>query len=392
MLDLRERSGVVLVISGDGESVSLFRRGWNKGEPLVLISPDEVYSFNSLPKELEKPYALAAKFVNGVRSRIPRITVRLPNSYPPSSRAPKQATLTIFSDSPASYSVSFPPSTSTTSSPSPRPQGQSLTVRVDPTRSLLLLHPSSPTSLPLPPSPDDLSALPPSLRPLIHYAFALQPTVTRLVDAMPTPEELARANPLPSPLSSPRLGRKEEQGEEGKKSARERLINAVRSAVEGDAVEGERRRKEGSTSTEVETGSGIRKGSPREGQADPTSSPGPVNEEEAEEDGTWEEQRRCLVGAGWIIRRRLPPRSSRQRQGSFVGGEGGAEGESEEQQWSYQVLFNDGEELLLSVDGEEGWSVSWKGRSYPLAASPLLPSRIKRRLGLVGEMLELFGD
>ncbi|GAA5886434.1 hypothetical protein JCM5296_001905 [Sporobolomyces johnsonii] len=97
------------------------------------------------------------------------------------------------------------------------------------------------------------------------------------------------------------------------------------------------------------------------------------------------DERRCEPGLGWISRRCARDARAGERTSTV----------------EYEVLFCDGEEVRLSLcSGSEGLGsdvgrgevdrieVWWKGQSYALDEP--LPSSLRRRLPLVGEMLHLF--
>ncbi|KAI5479531.1 hypothetical protein MNV49_003473 [Pseudohyphozyma bogoriensis] len=100
LIDLRARDGEVVVISGDGSIISVFR-SLRAGEPLVLVCPSQTYRLGELPTEYDKVYSLSIKFVNGVRSKMPRLSF----FTRPTDILTKH---TIFSDpSPTSYEITF---------------------------------------------------------------------------------------------------------------------------------------------------------------------------------------------------------------------------------------------------------------------------------------------
>lgn len=67
LLDLRTQSSRALLISDDGQLVSVFDH-LGPG-PLVLVSPTAVHKRADLPSAYERVYALAERFVEGVRAR-----------------------------------------------------------------------------------------------------------------------------------------------------------------------------------------------------------------------------------------------------------------------------------------------------------------------------------
>ncbi|GAA5949512.1 hypothetical protein JCM21900_000245 [Sporobolomyces salmonicolor] len=95
------------------------------------------------------------------------------------------------------------------------------------------------------------------------------------------------------------------------------------------------------------------------------------------------DERRCEPGLGWISRRFA--RACARGRTTTV---------------EYEILFSDGEEVRLILSGWEGMrsevgsgevdrsEIWWKGRNYSLDEP--LPSSLRRRLPLVGEMLHLF--
>lgn len=258
----------------------------------------------------------------------------------PSSSKGQPAILTIFSNSPSSsYSLSFP-------SPSPTAK----TIRIDPSHNIALISISSTSSsartvrISLQASVNQLATLAPPLQEAVRYAVELQQVVDRMVavlDGSPIAAALAPAPRKERPSQDlPKLKREEKEERQRRREntrspcvlsglveeeeAEEAPIAARETHREGSATQGE--------STPVATAA----------QFSPSSSPVHAQQE----DGEYSEERRHLHGAGWILRHRRAKGNTDEIDG-----------------WSYEVLFNDGEEVLLESERSgKDQRVIWRGQ------------------------------
>lgn len=194
------------------------------------------------------------------------------------------AKLTIYSDAPPSpsFAISLP---SPTSTPPAR-----LTIRIDRPRQLLLVRSSAGGQALSFPLPLDDTAVPSELRDAVRWALEQEGLVRRLMGALEVSAEGA--------------GRRTR--EEGRQDPPNPQLAGGRTRV-----------GEGSPSREEEL-----------------ERPEQKQKQEEQEEPV---ERRHLLGAGWIVRRRIRELAGASRHG-----------------WRYEVLFGDGAELELEeAEGEE---------------------------------------
>ncbi|KAK4698927.1 hypothetical protein P7C70_g7343, partial [Phenoliferia sp. Uapishka_3] len=327
VLDVRDRGGGVLLISADGELISVFDPSGNSKDPLILFEPIEVFDRDTLPTAYEKMYSLAIKFVDGIRATLPKLIFH--------SRTPTlDAKHTIFSDSPPTYELSFPTSSTT------------ITVRVDRRRSLIRIFRTEhiakaglrTSSVKLSLDEKSWSSLGAQERNLVEVSVGRAGVIDQMNEAyersladMPPQESPPALASTSTPLPSSRASRHStEKASSNSRIHKAKALSAIALAVASPPPPPAAHSPHPASSQ----------------QHSPSPSPGT------------EQNKRCLPGAGWIIR---------------------------EQSELYRVLFCDGEELVVDT---KKMVLGFRRKWYAIGVD--LPTRVKGRLALAKEMMELF--
>ncbi|RUS16078.1 hypothetical protein BC937DRAFT_91631 [Endogone sp. FLAS-F59071] len=72
-LDFNEERWLMTVDS-EGEKINFFERPHTRGSPAILVNPVRSYTFHELPPKHLKKYRYAAKFVDLVKSKTPKVS------------------------------------------------------------------------------------------------------------------------------------------------------------------------------------------------------------------------------------------------------------------------------------------------------------------------------
>lgn len=345
LVDVRTRIGLVYLISGDGSKMSVFANT-APSAPLILLQPNEVYGREELPAKYEKVYALAFKFVEGVRSRLPKMvfynrTFSLHIKH------------TIFSDSPPTYELALKPPFS-------------VVVRVDRRRSVLIIrHVTTPDNgdlrhplkLSLPPSPQAIKLLSREEQDLVRIALDRAQFVDRSVRAFDeassrTALPLSSSKTSPTSATSPLRSRSVRTPRPSTPSPLSLELLTPQSSTQQTIA---------AISLAVSTPFVPRPPS----RSYLSSSPPSTSSSFSIQQPTIQQDKRCLPGAGWIFKELLGP--------------------EEHPQLIYRALFSDGHELVVNPLEQK---VLAKDHWHSIDGN--LPMRVKMRLQIVGEMLALF--
>ncbi|GAA5876400.1 hypothetical protein JCM8547_003028 [Rhodosporidiobolus lusitaniae] len=375
VLDSREKDGRVWVFSSSFQTVTLFCPPLSPSPscpaPLILLNPLERFTYakllyNSTGKErsmeekhTEKAYKAVEKVLRVVRSRTTWLSFPHFLTFSP-SRPPIRAKLTLFSDSPSSpvsFSLTFSlPSSSMTAA-------TSVGIYLSRSRDLLVVSltfpPPSPSSSSSPPNGtarterffSRLSSLSPSsslsrlraflathLSPTPSYAsnrptgtgidhvlaalsYACSSDLRKLVERARTAHlgALYPASVPPHSTGATEQGTAKEEADKEEKGSKEtRLLVPLRCLLNLPLPP---------PSSPVQTGH----------PPQPSPPPAPSAPAGKEKDAR-EEERRCLPGLGWVVRRSCRRPSLRAEKE-----------EEQEEEVEYETLFADGERVVLRV-------------------------------------------